>query len=366
MHVKDIFLTLSPDYVKDWTIPNAVREFIQNSLDQGSYSLDVTDTGLTITSYGETIEEKHLLLGSGTKSEDDSQRGGFCEGFKIAMLILAREGIECTMWNGDVLWKPTIKFNADFNMECLAIEVHEAEEYFDGVAVSIELDSFTIDEIVSNTLQMQEDYKRVETSYGEVLLDDCNAGKIFVGGLFVQHFDVEHGYNFLPEDFKLDRDRRALSPFDIEWQCRKLWGEAAIDADEELAEEIMDAVIKKDKSFNSFDNNSSNDVSENILNLAEKVYKENYDGKLVVSDWGEAEELRKAGNDNVKVVNNPVLVNFISKTDSYKTVVLGKKEVEEVDLEEMIEDFYNNHYHNMTSEMEDDWESLKQEILKSI
>lgn len=366
MYIKDIFLTMSPNYVKDWSVPDAVKEFIQNSLDTDNYELYVTDGELHITSYGETIDEKHLLLGSGTKSEDESKRGGFCEGFKIAMLILAREGINCEMLNGSVIWKPTIKFNSDFNMDCLAVEVHEAEEYFEGVKVTITLDDYTIQDVISRTLAMQDDYEKVETSYGEVLLDKENSGKIFVGGLFVQNFPVEHGYNFPPEDFKLDRDRRALSPFDIEWQCRKLWEEAAVDADEDLAEEIIEAVIKKDRSFNSYGSVIDPEVSDNVINLAEDLYKEKYNGKLVSSDWQEVEQLREAGNENVTYVDNRALVSFITKTDSYQTVVMGKKEKVEIDLEEMVERFYDTHYYNMSSEMEEDWNELKQAILDSL
>lgn len=209
-------------------------------------------------------------------------------------------------------------------------------------------------------------YEKVETSYGEVLLDKENSGKIFVGGLFVQNFPVEHGYNFPPEDFKLDRDRRALSPFDIEWQCRKLWEEAAVDADEDLAEEIIEAVIKKDRSFNSYGSVIDPEVSDNVINLAEDLYKEKYNGKLVSSDWQEVEQLREAGNENVTYVDNRALVSFITKTDSYQTVVMGKKEKVEIDLEEMVERFYDTHYYNMSSEMEEDWNELKQAILDSL
>jgi len=98
-------LTLSPDYVKNWTIKDAIREFIQNAIDQESLdisnmkNIEVIDDTLYIANATSILTKKSLLLGGGTKKEGDSNIGQFGEGYKVGLLVLLREGFNVEMCN---------------------------------------------------------------------------------------------------------------------------------------------------------------------------------------------------------------------------------------------------------------------------
>jgi hypothetical protein len=49
-------------------------------------------------------------------------------------------------------------------------------------------------------------------------------GDIFVNGLFVAHLEnYKYGYNFKPEHLSLDRDRRLVRDFDVQWLTSQIW-----------------------------------------------------------------------------------------------------------------------------------------------
>ncbi|AGH32132.1 hypothetical protein VPHG_00065 [Vibrio phage 11895-B1] len=356
--------SLTRGYISRWTVSDAVRELIQNALDIGDYNFETTTCSITIESFGGTIDIKNLLLGQGTKTNDSSKLGGFSEGLLLALLICARDNVDIEFINGDKTWKPIFDYNGDFGCECLYIEEDDADDVHDGVKITLNLDSSTVSDIVDRTLHLQDEYEKHETAYGEILLNEEHSGKIFVGGLFISRFDSKYGFNFHPEDFPLDRDRKSLQPFDIKWRVKDMWAEVAVDADEDTADDIVDSIVKRDDSFEHTYEHSLQ--TESVIKSAEKLYNNKYSGKLVVSDWKEAKSLEKAGNINVELVNNQKLVSLIQKSESYKTVVLGKIEPKDESIPALLEEFEDKYYNDMSSDMLRDWEELKDKVLQEV
>lgn len=93
-------LPLSTNYVRDWDFGMAVRELIQNGLDQQSvdakstFSVDYDpDTQkLKFTNARSRLKVNTLLLGRSSKSNDEDTVSQFGEGYKIAALVLNRLG----------------------------------------------------------------------------------------------------------------------------------------------------------------------------------------------------------------------------------------------------------------------------------
>lgn len=357
---------LTRDYISSWGVAEAVREVVQNALDTESYDFETSGDEIVIKSYGGTIDVKNLLPGVGSKRNSTSSRGGFSEGLLLALLILERDGVDFTFINGDKKWTPVFDFNDDYECETLFILEEDSEEDFDGVCITLNLDHKTSQKVIDNTLSLQEDYEKFETEEGTILLSEEHAGKIYVGGLFVDRFISDYGFDFKPEDFKLDRDRRSLAPFDIQWQVRNLIGlMEEDDLTEDLSDRIVGSIEKNDRSMYYLDETIICENSK-LINSAEKVHKEKYDGKLVVSDYKEARDLEKAGNTNVEYVENTKLVSLIQKTESYKTLVTGKVEPTDKDLTAMIEDFENNYGGEMSDEMFEAWEELRNKLNEEI
>lgn len=362
MHSKVLPTCLTRNYVSSWGVVEACRELIQNALDTDDYEFERSYGEIVIKSYGGTIDTKNLLLGVGSKQNNATSRGGFSEGLLLALLILARENVGIKFINGDKQWTPTFDYNSDFNCETLFIVEEESDEDFDGVCITLDLSYKDAEKVEENTLHMQSDYDKFETDEGTILLDEQHSGRIYVGGLFVTTFQSEYGFDFKPEDFKLDRDRRSLNPFDIQWQIRQLIN--MMDEDEitdELSDRIVESIERQDRSMTYLDDNNLKS-NEKFVKSAEKVYNEKYSGKLVVSDYEEARKLEKAGNDNVVYVNNSNLVTLIQKSESYQTVVIGKVEPEHKELEDLLEEFNDNFSSEMSDEMYEAWEELQERI----
>lgn len=361
-NIKKVPLSLSRNYVRNWTVQSAIRELIANALDQGDYDFDC-NYGLSINSYGGTIPEETLLLGNGSKTDGDNNIGQFNEGYKIALLVLCREGVSVEIQNGLDKWTPSIEYSVLYNTECLHVTI-EYGYYDEDDCVKIELsdlDSGVIAEVEANTLVMQGDYEKHETPYGDILLGEEHKGRIFVGGLFVDNFKSDYGFDFPPSEFPLDRDRKSLKPFDIQWKTQYLWEHVSKEDSEEVAEEIIKGITRKDDSFQYADVKATNSIKK----AAETLYNEQYSGKLVVSSYDEYKEEKAAGND-VELVNNDKLVRIIQQTDCYKTFSLGVNKVEKKSIEDLLDDFKDKWQDEMSSEMFYAYEDMVELINKQL
>tara|TARA_Y100000588_G_scaffold244854_1_gene259062 strand:- start:7995 stop:9107 length:1113 start_codon:yes stop_codon:yes gene_type:complete len=361
---------LTRDYLSRWDLSNAVRESIQNFIDCGEDNYQLYRFGNTIEmeSFVGTIDPKNLLLGVGSKTNDENSRGGFSEGLLLSLLIFARENVDMTFINGDKQWVPTFDWNEDYKCETLYIVEEDAEDPVDdSVKIVFELPSRVADEVELNTLQMQNDYAKFETDEGTILLDKEHQGRIYVGGLFVDNFRSEYGFDFPPQCFALDRDRKSLDPWSVKWQVRQLISQMSEseEIDEDVSDRLVTSMSKGDEAFGVLDDYK---VGENksLITSAEKLYKENYDGKILTSDYDEAEKLKEAGNKNVAYCNNKSFVKLVQKSDSHKVVFGARKEKEEVSVEDLLDNFEEKWQIDMDTEMYEAWRELSEKIKSQI
>ena len=98
-------LGLARDYISDWTVLNAIREFMQNAIDQANicpdnaYSVEYDEDlkEMRIANKASVLEKSTLLLGTTTKGVNDI--GGFGEGYKLACLVMLINGIKVRFEN---------------------------------------------------------------------------------------------------------------------------------------------------------------------------------------------------------------------------------------------------------------------------
>ena len=233
-----IELTLAPTYVPNWTCVDAIRELFQNALDQeaqnpknkASWEYHYNTHELVISNARSKLEASSLLLGQTSKAGDKSTIGQFGEGYKIATLVLLREGKNVVFYNHGIreVWRPRFVKSRRFGTSILTFftEKKPVWERVQSADLEIVIEGITPEEyykeIVPSNLHLRTDYKVLEeTEYGNVI--DL-PGKVFVNGLFVCDYEpYTYGYDFKPENIRLDRDRKMVSDFDLRWMASKMW-----------------------------------------------------------------------------------------------------------------------------------------------
>ncbi len=245
-------LSISPDYVSNWSIVDATRELFQNALDEQITNPDSTmffeydgEAVLRVGNRKSTLEIKSLLLGVSTKREDDKTIGKFGEGYKIASLVLTRLGKEVTFFNYGAreIWKPRFVNSRRYGTQVLTFFVDKKYiwQSIPDRYLTIEVKGVTPEEwiqIVDSNLHLQTLHNYEQTPYGRILYDERHKGKVYVNGLYICSYEpYKCGYDFKPEYIRLDRDRKLVSDFDLLWLSSKMWNSVASPRVVELAKE---------------------------------------------------------------------------------------------------------------------------------
>ena len=234
-------LTLTPNYVSDWTFNDAIRELIQNGTDQEildksnkfSIDYDYKSKTLRLTNTKSRLKINTLLLGRSSKSDNEDTVGQFGEGYKIAALVLNRLGKTFTIYNNErnEVWTSRFKNSEKWLEKILAFYVEKVPTSNTGLV--IEVGNVTADEynsLCDTWIGFYDGLEKIETTYGDILLDEEMQNKIFVNGLAVScSEDMEYGYNFKPKYITLERDRKTCDSWNTGDITSKMIAEAMLD-----------------------------------------------------------------------------------------------------------------------------------------
>lgn len=233
-------LTVDPGYVQGWGFFHALREFLQNALDGHDRNFPMTITRGTgekktirITNEGTTLSRRTLLLGSSDK-RGSSQRGQFGEGYKLAMLVFARAGIDMQIRTGDEMWTPYIEKSASFGGELLKVKIRQQPKFENKVEVQIH----GIDDETWNTLQskmlnvpglsattLKED-EYIQVGGNKILTDARFMSMLFCRGIFVCRTTEDLNFGYDLENLKLDRDRKLADPYSVQSEVTQVLSSA--------------------------------------------------------------------------------------------------------------------------------------------
>lgn len=357
-------LTLSSDYLKHWTVEDAVRELFQNAIDfsdDGELDFIITENReLQINTKDVSLHPSVLLLGSGDKSEDDTKLGGFGEGMKVALLILAREGIDVVMYNGDKIWRPKFLHNEHFGTKMLCIE--EEDNLGEDVGIRYTIKGLHTDEImtiIDRTLPTQS-YEGFDTRYGEVLKDDRFKSKIFVGGLYVCNVaGLNFGYNFNKGTLPLNRDRQTVPDWEVSSMTNRMV-EVAV-----TPEEYVKLVAAEAKDvYHARYQRQEQDVCE----VAHEQFVAEHGKKTIANSESQAKALRAEGYTDTYIETNDGLYNLITSSKSYEK---GEKTVVETTEQRVSRLFDESDLLNLLTDYQDDtldcaYENLREAILEAV
>lgn len=223
-------LTIEDDYVADWGLFEGVREFMQNGRDatRDGCTFDVVylpdANTIRAKTVGAKLEHRSLLLGASTKRGRSDMLGNKGEGYKVGSLALIRLGKGIKIRTGSEVWVPAIEFSKKFGANVLVFDIDGNRK--DVKEVVVDITGVTQDEwdsIKRRFLFIDDDHKTiVDSPVGAVILDGL--GQVFVDGIEVCKLEkFRHGYNFRPQDVKLDRDRRLVEYWEAHQLTAKVW-----------------------------------------------------------------------------------------------------------------------------------------------
>lgn len=327
-------LTLTPNYVSDWTFNDAIRELIQNGTDQEvldkenhfSIEYDRERQVLQLKNSKSALKINTLLLGRSSKAGNDDTVGQFGEGYKIAALVLNRIGKTFTVLNNEKneVWESRFKNSEKWLEKILAFYISKKETEDTGLCIEVGNVSWEEYRGLSDVWMKfdEDDYMGmnvVDTSYGEILTDEDFSGKVYVNGLFVNcNADLKYGYNFKPKYIKLERDRKACDSFDArEITCRMIAegmvsGDIPIDEVNRMVNENVDDVYNFE--YNTYENDVQK-VQEVLLNAFDEQNPQPY--SIPVSSQDEIKKVKSYGGNPVVV---PYKVAKLLKNETSKRI----------------------------------------------
>lgn len=222
-------LPLSPNYVCNWGVKEAIRELLQNAIDgercgyKKSIEYNEGEQTLYIINEGTKLPKSSLVLGCSSKDSVDGMIGKFGEGYKLALIVLLRKGFKVDIINADEEWEPRFANSEKFNTQVLTINVKNLSTE-NNKCINTELcfaicgvDKKSYEELLVYFPCIDEDYGNVvESENGYILLEPKFKGKMYVEGLYIQSDNnFQYGYNFNSDVVDLDRDRKAINYYEL-------------------------------------------------------------------------------------------------------------------------------------------------------
>jgi len=350
-------LSLAKDYVSDWTYTDAIRELFQNALDQEVstdnnkmfFDYNPDSQVLSIGNKSSVLDTSTLLLGSSTKRDNADTIGQFGEGYKIATLVLTREGKSVTFYNygNKEVWKPRFVKSRRYKTEILTFFV-DKKHYWQNIPdnnLTIEVSNVSQEEyknIIESNLHLQEIGDSFTTNKGRILLEKRYKSKVYVNGLYVCNYkDYHYGYDFKPSMLKIDRDRKLVNNFELRWLASKMW----LDGGEEKMRKVAANLIRMNAADVDFV--SSYTEKDEYSKTADYVYEDFMDehgnNAIPVTDQEGMESASKSRF-------NPILVSSEVKTAILSSHLYKKpKTLYKPSLEERLKEWLQNHKQSLSN-----------------
>ena len=386
-------LSLVKSYVQEWTAEDAIREIIQNAIDESnrvednamSVEYDPEEKTLTISNKKSVLTHDTLLLGNTSKATDDNMIGKFGEGYKLGILVLTRENHPVVIQNYGLKETWTARFvnSRRWKDEVLTIFTEKSQIWskppHNNLSFVISnVDQGMYDEVVKKTLflkdiytgeYVEDNYKK--TSYGNILFEESEKGRVYVNGLFVITLeDLKYGYDIKARYIEIGRDRNLIDSYEITKYTTLMW----IEIQDDFKDEIFELAYSESLDFSygiSYisvpESNSENissvyaestadwiSVKNDVSSFIQKYYqdlKDKYGDDVLF--YNNSDELAKTISENAEYLSYKYLdeikklPEYIEKLDEAKDLsiaIIEEKSLEEciVDLEEWYSDNCNS------------------------
>ncbi len=223
--MKTINYAMTADYRKEWGAIEAVRELVQNCLDNNisrqSSHYKIHDHGISISTDEYVLPMQVFALGATTKTEKDI--GGFGEGMKLAMMILARLNLKPKIDFGFTTAIPVFEYDEVLGCDVFKINFEEHDVHYSGTIFYFDFPKDQI-ELLKKRVTVFNDNPLPRPLEIDLLKD--RPGEVFVNGLYVcEDTKFRYGYNYAPHMIQLGCDRQIASTFGMAWETSRYWGQ---------------------------------------------------------------------------------------------------------------------------------------------
>lgn len=314
MSTSRFVLPIKSTYVPEWGAWECLREIIQNAKDEEDktgnpmqieeHPVSHGGVSLIIRNVGSTLDRKALLIGHTDKSGSDL-RGKFGEGLDLAFLAGTRAGIRmCVETQGDK-WTPAIEYSEDFDAKCLVVYIERRSEVGQGVCISMHLPPdvdwpmlrrrfLFMSRIPDNRIA------RVPEK-GAILLEPERKGHVYAKGIYVDNLTkLSYGYDL--DRCELDRDRRMIDVFELQWRISDMYKEAVARRPELLIPVVYRMLRDGAEDVRMMQYHTSHPLSEGV---AARFREDHGNNAFPVSSIAESAQLEHLGKRGV-VVNEPL------------------------------------------------------------
>lgn len=341
-----IELTIKTTYLPNWKAWEGIRELVQNAKDaETEFGAKMTvrhrkeSNTLVIENEGTTLPHEALLLGFTSKDSRSDTIGKFGEGLKLGILALVRLGLKVKIRSGSEVWVPLIARSEKFNADVLAFDIYKGRK--DENRVQIEVSGFdqeVWEKLRSRFLFLMPVKGRVETGYGSLLTDSDSIGRVYVKGILVMdRTELKYGYDI--REAEIDRDRKMVESYDLQWRTGMIWAEA-VSARPDLFPEYMKMLEAHSGDLANMSEYAAGQVSSEILGKAVEAFKTRHgDNALPVQSLAESAEIQHLGM--VGVVTPPALRKVLERE-------LGNVQQNKVKLSQQVQEKFG--WHQLSAE----------------
>ncbi|MDD5511977.1 MAG: hypothetical protein PHI12_14410, partial [Dehalococcoidales bacterium] len=211
-----IFIGPTATWREEWGTWEAIREIVQNSLDEGeAYDYGQDEFGLFISDKGRGIAVSSFLLGP-AKLKEKWARGKYGEGMKIGALALLREGYPVYVQSGDrelhiifleqeadakvmslaALWRPLASPIKGTTWHIIG---YRGSDYHENFAVNLPKKAILNENISMIREPVQRKNQIIDIKYTD------NQSKIYVRDIFMKDIKGQYSYNLWSFDLAPDR-----------------------------------------------------------------------------------------------------------------------------------------------------------------
>lgn len=366
-------LTISTGYVPDWGIVEAMREIFQNALDneisnpENVMGWSFEDGTIRVSNKTSKLKVESLLLGCSTKTNDKNTIGKWGEGYKIAFMVLLRNNKKIKVYNYGAreVWDVKLVKSKRYNGQLITTVFVDKEPVWRKIPEAdliIEVSGITDDEykmIQQKNLHLREDTVKNFNckDIGSILLDESERGNIYVKGLFITNLDrLVYGYNFEPSVIDLDRDRRMINAFDIQWQSSRLWIKAG-QTSEELLNKALDLIENNEFDTSYVSNISAFDSRKLADGVAKRFYSKYGDNAVPVTNNHDYDYIK-----NIEKANPIIVTTKIAEMIERSSIVSEESKIYIGSLQERFRKFLEKIEGKLTDEELNEFESLISEV----